>query len=65
MIKIKIDVDTVLLLKHVLYINYLICFKKDQAKNQALLDLSSKVNIIFLAYIVILNLKIRPINIKV
>lgn len=53
-----------LLLKCVPYIYHLIRFKKNQAKVKALIDFGSKVNIITLAYLAKLDLKVRPIYIK-
>lgn len=47
-----------LLLKQVLYIYYLIHFKKNQVKLWALIDLRSKINIIILVYIAILDFKV-------
>lgn len=47
-------------LKRVLYIYYPLCFYKDKKnKVQALVNFSSKVNAITLAYILELDLKIR------
>lgn len=51
-------------LKQILYIYYLVRFKKDQTKVQALLDSSNKVNVMSLAYAANLNLKIRLINVR-
>lgn len=41
---------TALLLEQVSYINYLLYFKKDQAKFQALINFGNKINIITPAY---------------
>lgn len=53
-----------LLLKQVLYIQYLVQFKKNQSKVQALLDSGNKVNTMTLAYATSLDFKICSIGIK-
>lgn len=54
-----LEVDnSALLLEYILCIYYLIQFKKDQIKVQALLDSSSKVNVIPSAYTTKLGLKV-------
>lgn len=50
-------------LKCILYIYHLMQFKNNQAKVQALLNSSSKINVMTLVYIAKLNLKVQPINI--
>lgn len=52
------------LLEHVPYINYLVQFKKDQDKVQALLNSSNEINVKSLAYITNLGLKVWSTNIK-
>lgn len=52
-------------LKCVPCINHLVQFKKNQAEVQAILDSGSEVNIMTLAYAAKLDLKIRPISIRV
>lgn len=42
--------NSILLLKHILYIYYSMWFKKDQAKIQILIDYNSKVNAMTQAY---------------
>lgn len=54
-----------LLLKHILCIHYLIWFKKNQAKIQALLDFGSEINVITPAYAAKLSLKVQLINVGV
>lgn len=51
-------------LKHVLCIHYLVCFKKDQTKVQALLDSGNNVNTITLAYTARFGFKVRPTDIR-
>lgn len=51
-------------LKYILYINYVIYFKKDQIKILMLLNFASKINIICLAYTVKLSVKVLFINVK-
>lgn len=58
-----IDIFT-LLFKQILYINYLIYFKKDSIKMQGPLHFCNKVNTIILAYVLKLALKIYLTNIK-
>lgn len=62
--KAKKKVETTLLLKRIPCIYYLLCFRKDQTKIQALIDFASEVNAISLAYAAKLGLKIRPTNIR-
>lgn len=52
------------LLNHMTFIQYLIQFKKNQAKIQTLLDFSSKVNVMTLAYAVSINSKVWLTNIE-
>lgn len=54
-----------LLLKYILYIYYLMRFKKDQAKIQTLIDSSYEVNAMIPAYTAKLGLKIQSTNIRV
>lgn len=54
--------DTLLMLNCVLYIDYLIWFKKN--KIQILIDLNSKVNIIILVCAAKLSLNVRNTNIR-
>lgn len=54
----------ILLLKYILCIYYLIRFKKEQAKIQALLNFNSEVNIISLVYVAKLGFKIRSTDVK-
>lgn len=51
-------------LKCLLCIYLLIYFMKDQAKVQALLDSSAKVNVMILVYIAILSFKLESTNIN-
>lgn len=50
-------INTFLLLKYILYIYYLLKFKKNQLKNKILLDFKSEINIMTLFYIVKLGFK--------
>lgn len=50
-------------LECVLYIQYLFKFMKDSSKIQALIDSSSKINAIILAYTTILALCVCPTNV--
>lgn len=52
------------LLKHILCIYYLLCFKKNQAKIQALLNFNTEINTMTPAYMANLGLKIRPTNVR-
>lgn len=51
-----------LLLKYLLFIYYLILFKKNQAKIYTFLDFGRKINIIILASVSKLGFKVQPIN---
>lgn len=51
-------------LKKVLYIYYLLSFQKNPYKNQALIDLSNKVNTITLIYVAKLGQKIQKTDIR-
>lgn len=53
----------IVLLKRAPYINYPLCFKKDQIKFQALLDFGSEINTMVPAYAANLGLNVRPINV--
>lgn len=61
---IKANKEDEVVLKKVLYIHYLLQFRKNKKnKMQALINLNSKINIITPIYIVKLGLKIRRTNI--
>lgn len=51
-------------LKYILYIYYSLDFKKNQANNQALLDINSKINATTVAYMVSISLKVRSISVR-
>lgn len=53
-----------LLLKHVPYIYHSLCFKKDWAKIQSLINSDNEINTITLAYVAKLSLQIWSINVK-
>lgn len=61
---IKFSMIETLLLERVLYIYYLVQFKKDQVKIQAFLNSSNKVNAIILESTAKLCLKVRFTNIE-
>lgn len=52
------------LLKRMLYIYYLICFKKDQGKVQALLNSGNEVNAMIPAYATKLGFKVQSTDIR-
>lgn len=52
------------LLKCILYIYYMVCLKKNQAKIQILIDFKNNIHIINPAYTLKINLKIWSTNIK-
>lgn len=60
----KKEIKLVPLLKHLPCIHYLLYFKKNQTKIQALIDSGTELNIITPAYMAKLGLKVRPTNIK-
>lgn len=57
--------DSTLSLQSVLWIYYLVWFKKNQAKIQALIDFDSEINVITPAYIIKLGFKIYITNVEV
>lgn len=63
--KILIPVINIFLpLKYVLYIYYMVHFKKDQIKAQTLINSNNKVNTITKLYVIKLDLSIHTIDIK-
>lgn len=51
-------------LKRVLYIYHPLYFKKDEAKIKALIDSNKEVNIMILAYVAKLGLKVKLIDVE-
>lgn len=51
------------ILEKVLFIYYLMQFRKNQVKTQALIDSGSEINVITLAYIASLGLKVWQTNV--
>lgn len=56
--EVREEFDAIPPLKHISYIHYLIWFKKDQAKIQALLDSGNEVNVITLISVTKLSFKV-------
>lgn len=52
------------LLEYVPYIHYLLCFKKDQYKIKVLINSSSKINVMTLAYTKKLGFQTRKIIVR-
>lgn len=50
--------NSILLFERMLCIHYSLCFRKDQCKIQALINSGSKINMMALAYIAKLSLKV-------
>lgn len=57
-------IDALLPFKCIPYIHYLVHFKKNQVKTQALIDSDSKVNAITWSYVTKLGLKIRVTDVR-
>lgn len=64
MIEIKDKINMAPLLKHKLCTHYLVWFKENQAKTQALINSDNEINIITWLYAIKLGLKKQTINVK-
>lgn len=59
-----LEIKVFLLFKYILYIYYLFCFWKDKSNVKALINFSSEINAMILAYTKKIDFQIEKTNIK-